>query len=378
MRINPIDGLLFLGLKILKALDRRQTDLKYFDPARVKNILVVSSTAIGDTLLSTPAIRALHQRYPRAHLTGHIRDKYLELFANNPHLDEIIPYYGGYHRFLHTVLALRRRRPDAVAILHGNGPQAIPMAYLSGAPFVVRIPNRSEYRYLLSNQEQSTANECNPEEHGIHDRLRTAALLSAPSNNKRMVLVVEDSSRREVADYLQAKGFANASPLIGFQVAASTVSRMWMKERFAQLGRQLLDKSPHSKIIITGSPQECAYCREVADMIDSPRVLVSAGELSLKQVPAMLEKLDLLLTGDTGVMHMAIALGTPTVSLFAVADPRKSAACYDRDKHLVISKDKTCDPCPGKKCPYPKCMEQIEVEEVFAAVQQLLKKAGEI
>ncbi len=376
MRINPIDGLLFLGMKILKALDRRETDLKYFDPARVKNILVVSSTAIGDTLLSTPAIRALRQRYPNAHLTGHIRNKYLELFANNPHLDEIIPYYGGYHRFWRTVLASRRRRPDLAAILHGNGPQAIPMAYLSGAPFVVRIPNRSEYRFLLSNQEQNIANECNPEEHGIQDRLRTAALLDAYSEDKRMLLVVEEASRQTVASYLHTRDFDDASMLIGFQAAASTVSRRWMKERFAQLGRQLLDKSPHLKIIITGSPQECAYCREVADMIDSPRVLVSAGELPLKQVPAMIEKLDLLITADTGIMHMAIALGTPTVSLFAVADPRKSAACYDRDKHLVISKDKTCDPCPGKKCPYPKCMEQIEVEEVFAAVQQLLKKMG--
>ena len=378
MRLHPLDGLLFVGMRLGRCFSKRPRPLAQFDPERVKRIIVVSSTAIGDTLLSTPAIRALRRRYPRARITGHILYKYLALFADNPHLDEIVPYYGGYRRFCRTVAALRRRKPDVVAILHGNGPQAIPMAWLSGAPFIVRIPNRSEYRFLLSNQEQTAANECNPQEHGIQDRLRTAALLDALSDNKRMVLTVEESARQAVADYLQAKGMADAAKLIGLQVAASTVSRMWMKDRFAQLGRKILNRFPEAKIIVTGSPRERSYCCEVADMMDNPaRVLVSAGELPLKQVPAMIEKLTLLVTGDTGIMHMAIALGTPTVSLFAVADPRKSAACYDRDKHIVIAKGKTCDPCPGKKCPYPKCMEQIEVQEVFAAVQRFFNGKGE-
>jgi len=95
MRINPIDVLLFLQLKFLKFFDGRQTDLKYFAPEAVKNILVVSSTAIGDTLLSTPAIRAVRERYPRAKIAAHFNIKNMELFENNPHIDEIIPYYGG-------------------------------------------------------------------------------------------------------------------------------------------------------------------------------------------------------------------------------------------------------------------------------------------
>ncbi|MEK7741828.1 MAG: glycosyltransferase family 9 protein, partial [Nitrospirota bacterium] len=70
MRNNPIDVLLFLLLKIVKFFDGRQTDLKYFDPEAVKNILVVSSTAIGDTLLSTPAIRSVRERYPQARIVA--------------------------------------------------------------------------------------------------------------------------------------------------------------------------------------------------------------------------------------------------------------------------------------------------------------------
>ena len=372
MRIHPIDGLLSITMRLLYSLSKRPAALTELDPDKIKRIIVVSSTAIGDFLISSPAIRALRERYPNASITGHIHRNYITLFENNPYIDDVIPYNGGYRNFFSTVMAMRSKKPDAVVILHGNGPQAIPMAWLSGAPFVVRIPNRSEYRYLLSNSAESPANACNPEEHGIQDRLRIAGLLDATSDNKEMVLVVEDKERQEVDRYFKDKNADNASPLIGFQVAASTVSRMWMKDRFAQLGQQLLENDPQMKLIITGSPQERTYCEEVAEMIDNPRVLVTAGELSLPQVPAMLETLDLLVTGDTGVMHMAIAVKTPTVALFAVADPRKSAACYDEYKHLVIYKGKTCDPCPGKKCPYPKCMEQIEVQEVFDAVTQLL------
>ena len=74
----------FLLLKIVKFFDGRQTDLKYFDPETVKNILVVSSTAIGDTLLSTPAIRAVRERYPQARIVAHFNIKNMELFENNP------------------------------------------------------------------------------------------------------------------------------------------------------------------------------------------------------------------------------------------------------------------------------------------------------
>src|SRR5271157_1918180 len=108
MRIHPFDSLLYLSLKIIKSLDKRQAGLECFDPAAVKNILIVSSTAIGDTLLSTPAIRAVREKYPEAKIIAHFSAGNAELFKNNPCIDGIVPYAGGYRKFIRTVREFRR------------------------------------------------------------------------------------------------------------------------------------------------------------------------------------------------------------------------------------------------------------------------------
>src|SRR3990170_2499012 len=119
MKIRPLDSILYLFMKIVKTGDRRNADLKYFDPNKVKNILVVSSTAIGDTLLSTPGIKAVRGRYPHAKIIAHFNKANMEMFQNNPYIDGIIPYYGGYKKFFRTIKELRKYKFDLVLIFHG-------------------------------------------------------------------------------------------------------------------------------------------------------------------------------------------------------------------------------------------------------------------
>jgi len=372
MRINPIDVLLFLQLKFLKFFDGRQTDLKYFAPEAVKNILVVSSTAIGDTLLSTPAIRAVRERYPRAKIAAHFNIKNMELFENNPHIDEIIPYYGGYKKFFRTIMKFRKHKFDLALILHGNEPQATPMAYLSGARFIVKAPNTSEYRFLLSNRKQTLRWE--DLTHGVEQRLKTAELAGCTISDKRMVLPIEKDGESAVNEFLENNGIRDTDSIIGFQAGASTLSRMWFPDRFAGLGKRLIKSYPELKIIITGSPEEYDHCRKIANAIGE-KAIVSAGEIPLKYMPSLLRRFRVLVSGDTGIMHMSIAVGTPVIALFAVADPQKSGPYDDMEKHTIIKKDRICDPCVSKKCKHQTCMENISVNEVFDAIRQTAFKS---
>lgn len=369
MRIHPFDGLLFLLMKLMNFFDKRQRDLKYFDPDKVKSILVVSSTAIGDTLLSTPAIRAVRERYPDAKIIAHFNAKNMELFENNPHIDGIIPYHGGYKKFFKTLKEFRRHQFDLALIFHGNEPQATPMAYLSGARFIVKLPNTSEYRFLLSNKNQVLTWE--DFTHGVEQRLRVAEMAGCKISDKQMILPLSKEGDAIVDKFLKENSVTEKDILIGFQVGASTISRMWFADRFVELGRKLINSFSEVKIVITGSPQEYNYCKGIADNIGD-KVVVSAGKISLKYIPSLIKRFKALITGDTGIMHMSIAVGTPVVALFAVAHAKKSGPYYDMGKHVVIQKERTCEPCASKKCTYQKCMENISVDEVSNAVTDIL------
>ncbi len=370
MRIHPVDDLLYLTMRLLKFLDKRNTDLAHLNTKTIKNILVISSTAIGDTLLSTPAIRAVRERYPQAKILAHLNIRNMEMFKNNPHINGIIPYYNGYRKFLKTIREFRRHKFDMALIFHGNEPQATPMAYLSGARFIIKLPNTSEYRFLLSNNKEVLRED--KLDHGIEQRLKIAELADCNVSDKKMVLPVLKGGDLFIEKFLKENGIKDTDVVIGFQAGASTISRMWFAERFVELGKRLIKSYP-VQIVITGAPKEFDHCKSIADAIGKEAV-VSATRIPLKYLPSVIKRMKLLVTGDTGTMHLAVAVETPVVSLFAVSDPERSGPYYDLDRHLVIRKERICDPCVSKKCKYQKCMEKISVGEVFFSVREILSR----
>jgi ADP-heptose:LPS heptosyltransferase len=371
MSWRPVGALLLAAMRGLHAFDRRERGTSAFDPERVRRILVVSSTAIGDTLLSTPAIRAVRERYPGATIVALFNSQTLDLFGNNPDVDGIVPYYGGYRRFFRTILALRRHRFDLALIFHGNEPQATPMVFLAGVPFIFKWPNTSENRFLLSNGGPVRTWDDFP--HGVDQRLAVAALAKCDPKRRPMTLPLAEEGRRAADRFLREEGVGDADLLVGFQCGASTLSRMWFPDRFAELGRRLVRSVGQARIVLTGSPAERDYCLKIGREIGE-RTIVAAGRLPLAAVPSLLSRLHVLVTGDTGIMHMAGAARTPIVGLFAVSDPSRSGPYYDLDRHVIIKKPRTCVDCVSKRCTYQKCMEAIEVEEVFQAVMRVLAR----
>lgn len=360
--------LLRTALRMIHAVDRRQPDAARLGTQAIQRILAISSTAIGDTLLSTPALRSLRLAYPQAHISLLLNQNYVTLFANNPDVDEIIPYAGGYKRFLRLAWSLRQRHFDVALILHGNEPQATPLAYLSGADFRFKLPNDSDFRFLLSNAEPVLR--WRDFAHGIDQRLSVAALAGGAPTDRSMTLTATPAAVTRFNERVAARGIPAGARLIGFQAGASTVSRRWSADRFIELGKRLLADRDDTWIILTGAINERPLAEKIAVGIEHDRVWVAAGEPSLAELPALMQALQILLTGDTGPMHVAIAAGTPVVALFAVSDWRRSGPASDFDKHVVIQKWQTCIPCLSKRCPYaePLCMANISVDEVEQAI----------
>jgi ADP-heptose:LPS heptosyltransferase len=340
----------------------------------VKRILVISCTAIGDTLFATPAIHALRQKYPEAHLIGLLHPRTAEMFRHYRELDEIVLLRHG---LLRTALALRHTRPDVAVILHGNEPEASMLAYLSGAKFILKHPKRHPAPQFLSRRE-GDENYDPLTEHAIVNRLRLAGWLGAETGDTRMRLEPPPGTEPRAAQLLRAHGVREGDLCIGFQPGASTRSRRWSATSFMLLAHRLMHHNPSFKIVLLGSKQERSLCETIRNGVRDYRLINLAGAIDLQLLPAMIRNLTLLVTNDTGSMHVAIALGVPTVSLFAAADPMGTGPLQDLERHIVIKKPRTCHPCVSKRCETPFCMDQITVEEVFQAVLSSPGLAGRL
>lgn len=381
MRLRLREPLLYRWLRLKRAFDKRPRPTGELGTPAIRRILAISCTALGDTLLSTPGLRALRLTYPQAHITLLVHPALQTLFTGLAEVDELIPYDGKWRGFARVARLLKRPGYDLAAIFHGNEPQATPLAYLSGARYVFKLPNNNRWNFLLSNRQPVLG--WDDLGHGIDQRLAVARLAGAAGEySLRMTVPMHAEGEAAVAQALAERGW-QAVPVVALQPGASTMSRRWPRSRFIEAARQLAELRPDLRFVVTGSPAEAALCQEVAAGIEAAapfaggtRAWASAGQLPLIALPALLQRASLLVTGDTGPMHLAIAVDTPVVALFAVSDPARSGPGYDLERHIVIRKWRTCDPCYSKNCPYaePICMDNISVAEVIAAVDCILSR----
>ena len=379
MRLRLREPLLYRWLRLKRALDRRPRPAGELGTPAIRRILAISCTALGDTLLSTPGLRALRQTYPQAHITLLVHPSLQALFAGLPEVDALIPYDGKWRGFARTRRLLKGGGYDLAAIFHGNEPQATPLAYLSGARYVFKLPNNNRWNFLLTNREPVLG--WDDLGHGIDQRLAVARLAGAQGElSRRMSVPLHAAGQAALDQALAERGWQSAT-LVALQPGASTMSRRWPRARFIAAAAALSKTHPDLRFVVTGSPAEAALCQEVAAGIEAAapfaggsRAWASAGQLPLTALPALLKRSALLVTGDTGPMHLAVTVDTPVVALFAVSDPDRSGPGYDLDRHIVIRKWRTCDPCLSKNCPYaePICMNNIAVDEVVAAVDRIL------
>lgn len=354
-------------LRALYAFDRRAPDASELGSGAIRTLLVISSTAIGDTLMSTPAIASLRKAYPHARIVLLVHTAYRGLFGALPEVNATIPYRGGWKGFVGLTFELRRERPDMAVILHGNEPQATPLAYLSGARWRFKLPARHRLAHLLSHPAEAAGADF-AQCHVIEKRLRIALLAGGVKNEARMALPMDAETQRQADAWLAAQPGRRAR-MVALQLGASEPHRCWPAERFAELAKRLL-RAPDLCLLLTGSPAERADCNALVAAVGDTRVLNAAGALPLPALPALLKRAHCLVSGDTGTMHIAVAIQTPVIALFGSADHRITGPYQDPELHTMIQKWQTCTPCVGSKCPYrpATCMQLITVDEVEHAV----------
>ncbi|NWG32500.1 MAG: glycosyltransferase family 9 protein [Rhodocyclaceae bacterium] len=327
-----------------------------------RTFVVVSNTALGDTLLSTPVIASLRASFPAAHIFFVLHPRYASLFLGLDGIDGLLAYDGSYAGLPQAISRLRKIAPDVVLLAHSNGPQDIPLAWLAGAPLILKPATRSPFRAYLSAQMPPLTG------HVIEERLNLVRFVGGTQITTRMQLPVRYSGD------LPADVERLPQPTIGFQLGAANHYKQWPVGKFAALAKELLSANPEMNIVLTGSAGERALANELLRLCPDPRILDHTGKWKVDQLPWLLRQFTLLVTNDTGPMHLAIALGVPTVSLFGMTSASAIGPFQDLDRHIVIEKGVDRQAHLPKKRRSNQGMALIGVDEVFAAVNQQLSR----
>ena len=331
----------------------------------IQTVCFFSNTALGDTIFNTPVFRVFRQNFPHVRTVALLNPSTAPLFKTDPNIDEILLYDGKKGGFLHALSQLKKIKPDAIFILHSNEPEATPLAVLCGANYVFKLPNAgNKFSPFHSNEPEPYGDE----RYVVLNRLEQLKFVGIKSRDTKLNLYLRDEDFAHVDEMLKKDG---KRKFIGFQMGASTVSRQWFLQRWQQLAEIILERTD-AAIVLTGSPAERAMTAQLEDALRDQRVINAAGKLSLREAAALIARLDVLVTPDTGPLHVAAALKTPTIGLFAVASPVNSNPDFDENIHKFIKKPRTCSPCVGKNCKFQECMLQIGAHEIWEMLKEMI------
>jgi lipopolysaccharide heptosyltransferase II len=340
--------------------------------SRFKRILITRMKFIGDVVLTTPVIRSVRNAYPKAFIAYMGERQAVSLLEGNPCLDEILPLDFSRPAVIEQprmALLLRRRRFDLAIDLFGN-PRSALLTRLSGAAVRVGPDRKGRGRLYTIRVTDDGAPKRAVEFH--NQSLHAAGI---PVTSGRTEVFVSPGERERARSQLLGAELPidPARPLVGIHPGATWPAKHWLPERFGALAARLAGKGIQVVIFAGSSDGETlAAVRRAATV--PLRVLEN---LSLRELAAYLSLCSVFVGNDAGPMHIAAAVGTPTIGLFG---PGEEQIWFPYDPalgHRALRKDVPCHPCHLDVCNrtgggYMECMTLLRVEEVLEAVEKAL------
>jgi len=339
------------------------------DVQGLTQILVIRLSSLGDILLTTPILRVLREHCPAARIDFLVKAAYQDILRANPCVDRLV-LLEPQHGLRETLCRLRQTRYDVVVDL-----QRTLRSYLLYCGLLAQrklaYTKRTLRRALLVHLGWNTLRAMTPVPELYMAPLRCLGI-TAPLPPLEMHLTAE--SQEAMQAYRQQELPEElARPLLAVAPGARWSTKRWPIERFAAVA-QALAQAQQAAVVVLGSAEDRPLAQELCQRLSVP-VLNSTGKLSLMHTAALLQQCHLLLSNDSGLMHMATALRVPVVAIFGPTVqefgfyPFKASA-------QVVSAALACRPCSTKgstRCPrgHHQCMQQVTVAHVLAAASEL-------
>ena len=320
-------------------------------------------------VLLTPALRALRIGYPQSHLALLVRPLVADLMATHPYIDEVIidnkgRGFSSLPSFYKSMSEIRRSGFDVAVVLHPTSFRNALIPFLAGIP--ERIGSNVSGRGILLTRTCSDRTDL----HEVHRYLRVLELIDIHESNAKLEFWHTDADRQAARQILATHGIPPKEHLIGVNLGTTWDTKRWSLENFAEVITRV-QKRFEARILLTGSTAEIPLGEALAQttQLDTINLI---GKTTLMQLGALIESCDLYLTCDSGPMHIAAAVGTPTIALFGPTSPIRHGPYGE--SHEIIEKPVECRPCYKRKCmrkdrPHL-CMTEIDPD---AVVTQILR-----
>ncbi len=339
----------------------------------MKRILITRTDRLGDVVLSTPIIRAVRKTYPDAYIAFMVRPENKDVIINNPDLNEIILYdkYGKHKSFLSTYLfasEIKKKEFDTAVALHPTN-RAHTIFFLAG------IPNRIGYNrklsFLLSKVVPHLKQFGNKHESEYNFDLFRESGIKLKDDSRIPYMYSSDEDKERIDDFIKTRGIEG--DFICIHAGASCLSKKWDARRFSETA-DILKEKYKSNIVLVGGEETLSISEEI--MTASKKEIIDlTGALSIGELAELISRSRLFISNDSGPVHVAVAVGTPVISIFGRKSPGLSPKRWGPLGYRDISlhKDVGCDECKAHECEIGfKCLKAVTVEDILLAAEKIL------
>ncbi len=340
--------------------------------SKADSILVTFLMQLGDLVLITPFLTALRRAAPQAKITLLMDVKWLEIMASNPDIDEILPLdRKGKDNSLAALWKYRRKlqkRKFDLAINLNPSERCSFLAAFSGAKFKTGA-TKSLFAPFYDRRLR-----LNRKLHAADMYLDILGQLGVEDlANDGLKVVLTEEYRKQAADFFTAKGIVPEDKLIGFNIGSASATKCWLPDRFAQVADALA--ADGYKTVFFGSKAELAVVEKAVSLMHTKPV-IATGAFGLGGLTAALGRIELLITNDSGPMHLAVSQKTPLVALYGPSKPELYGP-YTLDGAAVVKAQPPCENCLDRmkhKCADMRCMNDLTVAQVIEAANKMLAK----
>jgi len=278
----------------------------------LKNILIISTTGMGDLLWGTPAIRAVSKALPEVSIDLLLQPRWNDFFSENPYVRQLIPYHSKWYRQLLGLPKLLQFKYDHVLIFHANKNIGRILPWLRTS-FVWSHQNINILPSLSENQ----IIQINKPVHGILRRIAMLKKIKVPEDGTHMDIFLNENDKAEALLFLKNNKMA-PKEFIYMNIGGSSFQKQWPVDKFISLSKLIL-KNTSMSIMLGGGPEATDRVSLIEKEIGLKRV-TRATHLSLKKNCSLISQARILISPDSGPMHIGFALKVPTIALFWSSD----------------------------------------------------------